>query len=261
MGINQAVRAAMSANAAALSVAIRKPGKLKPYLAGCWLAYREAAGLGLEPKYPFETLSQEGYGSTQDRFQMPLKLHDDSGTRWEEQMCLGAVTVWLKPKAVFEFGTYNGRTASIFILNAPAESHVYSLDLPEGAIVDSFVSDKELSQRRRTGYIVSEMGIANRFSQILCNSLEFDPKPYANQIELGFIDGGHSLKHVMNDTMKMAVMAASRGLVLWHDYGGQGDFRDLTRYLEQLARTIPVYRVPGMSLAWARMADLRKLMS
>jgi len=249
----------MSANAAALLVAIRQPGKLKPYLAGCWSAYREAAGIGLKPGTPFEVLRQEGYGNSQDRFEMPLKLHDDSGTRWDEQMCLGAVTAWLKPRAVFEFGTYNGRTTSIFILNAPSGCPVYSLDLPAGATVDSFESDRELSQRRQTGYILAEMGIASRYSQILCDSLEFDPGPYAGQIELGFIDGGHSLKHVANDTTKMAVMAAPRGLVFWHDYGGGGNFRELTGYLEQLAQRIPIYRIPGMSLAWARMEDLATL--
>jgi hypothetical protein len=52
-------------------------------------------------------------------------------------------------------------------------------------------------------------------------------------------------------------MMADRGLVLWHDYGGKGKFRDLTQYLERLGRQIPVYRIPGTSLAWAEGAALR----
>jgi hypothetical protein len=43
-------------------------------------------------------------------------------------------------------------------------------------------------------------------------------------MELGFVDGGHSLAHVRNDTGKMAVMAANRGLVFWHDYAAPATF-------------------------------------
>jgi hypothetical protein len=57
----------------------------------------------------------------------------------------------------------------------------------------------------------------------------------------------------------MASMAGPRGLVLWHDYGGKGQFRDLTRYLDDLARTIRIFRVPRTTLAWAPADALRTI--
>lgn len=106
---------------------------------------------------------------------------------------------------------------------------------------------------------MDELGLKHRYTQILHDSLSFDPSAYEGKIELGFIDGGHSLSHVRNDTEKMAVMAADRGIVFWHDYGGLGEFLPLTRYLEDLSKSIPIYRIPEMSLAWAAMGDLASL--
>jgi hypothetical protein len=65
---------------------------------------------------------------------------------------------------------------------------------------------------------------------------------------------------VENDTLKMAVMVADRGLVFWHDYGGQGAVRPLAEYLESLASRMPIYCVHGTSLAWASAPDLRQLL-
>ena len=224
--------------------------------------YRDAVGTGLQPRNPFDFIKTESRGQDEpsQRFELPLKLSDDSGTRWEEQMCLGAVTRLLKPKAIFEIGTYNGRTTAIFALNSEPHVEICSLDLPADAMPDNlFTSDQDLVKRRRTGYILDELGLEKRYRQVLCDSIQFDPTPYAGKIELGFIDGGHSLAHVRNDTEKMAVMAGDRGIVFWHDYGGLGEFLPLTNYLEALSKIIPIYRVPDMSLAWASMRDVARL--
>ena len=93
------------------------------------------------------------------------------------------------------------------------------------------------------------------------DSLDFDPRPYAGAVELGFIDGAHTLECVENDTRKMAIMMADRGLVFWHDYGGKGRFRDLTEYLDRLSQKILVYRVVGTTLAWSPASEVRKLVS
>ena len=78
-------------------------------------------------------------------------------------------------------------------------------------------------------------------------------------MELGFIDGAHALEYVRNDTEKMAIVMADRGLVFWHDYGGKGSFRPLAQYLEGLADRIAIYRIAGTSLAWSPASELRKL--
>ena len=122
-------------------------------------------------------------------------------------------------------------------------------------------SDVELVKQRKVGSFLHELRIENRYRQLLVNSLDFDPRPYAGAVELGFIDGAHTLEYVENDTWKMAIMMADRGLVFWHDYGGKGRFRDLTKYLDRLSQKILVYRVVGTTLAWSPASEVRKLVS
>jgi hypothetical protein len=57
----------------------------------------------------------------------------------------------------------------------------------------------------------------------------------------------------------MATMMAARGLVFWHDYGGKGSFRELTAYLDGLARRVAIYRVANTTLAWSPASELRKI--
>lgn len=109
------------------------------------------------------------------------------------------------------------------------------------------------------GSLLDRWGLHGGYEQILCDSLDFDPGPHLNSVELGFIDGAHARRYVENDTRKMAAMMADRGLVFWHDYGGKGRFRDLTDYLETLSRRIPLHRVPNTTLAWAAAPNVKAL--
>ncbi len=161
---------------------------------------------------------------------------------------------------MFEIGTFLGQTTSLLIVNAPVDAEVFSLDLPENTHVNTpayIDTDIELVERRHLARIVHELGLTARYTQLLGDSLAFDPSPFANSINLGLIDGAHALPYVKNDTEKMARMIVPDGIVFWHDYGGAGRFGDLTRYLEALARRIPVYRVPNTSLAWTSGDALR----
>jgi hypothetical protein len=121
-----------------------------------------------------------------------------------------------------------------------------------------FQSHRELAARLRTGHILRDLGLDGRYRQLLVDSLQFDHEPHAGTVELGFVDGGHSLAHVRNDTEKMAVMAAPRGLVFWHDYGGSGDF-GMRPVTWKISKTIPIFAIPGTNLAWAAMPDLDRI--
>jgi hypothetical protein len=99
--------------------------------------------------------------------------------------------------------------------------------------------------------------LSHRYRQIYCDSMDFCPEPFRDSIELGFIDGAHAEEFVRNDTMKMAIMMSNRGFVFWHDYGGRGSFRPLSKYLETLP--IEIYRMPATTLAWTTAAEIKKL--
>jgi hypothetical protein len=256
-------------NLVGLRLAISDQELSRSYVSRCLQIYDDVAGRGLPSRDPVEHVMSRGWGvlSPSQRLEVPALLHDGGGTRLDELLYLAAVTRALQPRKIFEIGTFNGRTTSVFILNAAADSTIMTLDLPPESTlndeqrVEYIDTDVTLVRRRTLASVVLDQQLESRCEQILCDSMQFDPAPYAGTVELGFIDGGHALHHVKNDTRKMAVMMAEDSLVLWHDYGGKGRFRDLTSYLECIGRHIPVFRVPGTTLAWAEGAALRTLMA
>jgi len=230
--------------------------------------YDELIGRGLRSKHPLAFIYHEKWQPriATDRAELPVAVELGGGIRLDELLNLALVTRVLNPSKVFEIGTFMGQTTSVFVLNARPDAKVVTLDLPPDVDMDAnsvkgcyIDTDVALVKQRKVGSFRPSVGLEGKYEQIFCDSMRFDPTPHAGTVELGFIDGAHSREYVENDTRKMAVMMANRGLVFWHDYGGKGRFRDLSEYLEMLARQITLYRVPKTSLAWAPAAELRKL--
>ena len=128
-----------SANLLALRLGLRDRELARSYLSNCIRLYDELVGHGLKRNDPLSYLHQQGWGASSfdDRLVLPAGLKDDSGTRIDELLILAMVTKVLSPNRVFEIGTYNGRTTSIFALNAPQGATVFTLyQLPPGASID-----------------------------------------------------------------------------------------------------------------------------
>jgi predicted O-methyltransferase YrrM len=266
MNLQEIMSGLQGINLGGVSLALRKPAAFRGYLSECLRRYDEYAGNGLQPKDPVAYLKDEARCLilSEDRVRFPPRIIDGGGTSLEELLVLAASTRILQPKKVFEIGTFNGRTTSCLILNAAPNAKVISLDLPVTpeavqTASDGIDSDQDLIKRRKLAAYVYEFKLESGFQQVLCDSMKFDPEPYRDSIELGFVDGAHTRAYVQNDTEKMAVMMAERGLVFWHDYGGKGDFRPLSRYLDELSRKIQMFRVANTTLAWTTASELRKL--
>ena len=174
---------------------------------------------------------------------IPLRFQSGGGTEAREILILAAVTKLLQPKRIFEIGTYNGGTTAVFILNSHPSCEVFTLDLPPeaGSLPDYLPTDIGLVQDRSPEGYLKRAGLTSLTNY--CDSMNFDPGPFADSVELGFIDGAHAEKFVRNDTLKMATMMSARGYVFWHDYGGKGSFRPLSKYLENLPSKSIAYRL------------------
>jgi predicted O-methyltransferase YrrM len=163
-------------------------------------------------------------------------------------LCL--IARFLKPKRIFEIGTLNGYTTLHLAANAP-HATVYTLDLPAGAksclsttiVDDSFIlaASQECFQGRPE---------AERIIRVYGDSATFDFSSYAGLVDFFFIDGAHSYQYVRNDTERALSCCHAGSVIAWHDYGRTG-VNGVSRYLHELARRIPVYRVPNGSLAFA----------
>jgi hypothetical protein len=258
------VDAVKSASLNGLRLALRDRQLAREYVSQSLRRFDELMGYGLRRNNPLTFIYEQGWATRrpEDRVEVPAVIELAGGTQIDELILLATVARVLRPRKVFEIGTFMGQTTSVFALNAPPDATVVTMDLPPASEPEpaSYIdTDVILVKQRKVGSFLQMVGLTGRYEQILCDSMQFDPGPHAASVELGFIDGAHSRSYVENDTRKMAVMMSERGLVFWHDYGGKGRFRDLTDYLDQLARTVAIYRVPGMSLAWAPGSELRKL--
>jgi hypothetical protein len=267
MKLSGIFNALAGANLMSIRLAFRSPETARAYLSNNIRNYNELMGQGLPGKDPIAYIIEKGWGEflPTDRVELPTRLQDDGGTRLDELLYLATAAKVLRPRKVFEIGTFSGRTTSIFAFNSPPDADIITLDLPPQSALDAsqhkayIDTDVSLVQNRKLASYIHDLNLGDRCQQVWCDSLEFDPTTHLETVELGFIDGAHALQYVRNDTMKMARMAADRGLVFWHDYGGKGRFGPLTQYLESLAEQIPVYRVPDTTLAWAAAPDLRQL--
>jgi len=259
MSITQRVREAVDAvkglNFYSVSLALRKRSLLRTYVSFCLRKHDELVGKGLPAKSPIPNLSP----SDLDTLTVPARFQTGGGTDPREVLTLAAVTKLLRPKRVFEIGTYNGRTTAVFILNSSPNCEVFTLDLPPDArdIPGYLSTDIELVKDRSPEAFLKSAGLTDRYQQIYCDSMSFCPEPFRDSVDLGFIDGAHAEEFVRNDTMKMAVMMSNRGFVFWHDYGGRGSFRPLSQYLETLP--IEIYRMPATSLAWTTASEIKRL--
>jgi len=253
--VRTAVEGIKASNYCSLKLAIQKPHELHNYLSFCLRRYDDIACKGL----PQKSVIRELGPSDLDTLVIPARFQTGGGTDPREILTLATVTRLLQPKRIFEIGTYHGGTTGVFILNSPPGCEVFTLDLPPAAgnLHGYISSDIELVRERKAENYLMRSGLAQRCRQISCDSMQFDPEPFRDSVELAFIDGAHAEEFVRNDTMKMAIMMTSRGYVFWHDYGGCGAFRPLARYLESLP--IELYRMPSTTLAWTTAAELKKL--
>jgi len=156
-----------------------------------------------------------------------LKMFNPSFTHGEvstyELFCIGSLVAIFKPRSIFEFGTYQGKTTLNLALNAP-DATVYSLDLP----VEGFEVNKEVVRYEKDLLIEGKRREVGRYFkdrnadivQIFSDSMQFDPTKFHERIDFIFIDGSHIRKYVRKDTENALIMLrkGSNKIILWHDF-------------------------------------------
>ena len=250
LNFSELVSSLAAVNFKAFALAARRPNQVRGYVGYCLKRYEELVGKGLRTGAPGDPAEDE-------TITLPA-FHPGGGMSFTELAVLARIVKTRKPRTVFEMGSYDGLTTALFLLNAPEGAQVYSLDLPpkpEGES-SSLDSDKNLIDSRKLGEIPRALGLSN-YTQVLCDSMTFDPTPYAESIEFGLVDAAHDVEHARNDTIKMVKMLAPNGILFWHDYGGKGAMRPLAEYIESIGRQCQLRRIPETSFAWGFAKHLR----
>src|SRR3981189_1272706 len=154
---------------------------------------------------PIDTISLSGLG-----FVVPYTL-------------LATIVSALRPKKIFETGTFRGVGTLTFVINA-AEAEIYTLDLPEDyteAEVETLSKgDKEWVRlsRTSTGFAFLDHPVAPRIHQPRGHSPPFTPPDFLSNTDLCFIDGGHSYECIKADTETALKILAPNGVIVWDEY-------------------------------------------
>ncbi|HEY7830708.1 MAG TPA: class I SAM-dependent methyltransferase [Solirubrobacteraceae bacterium] len=175
-----------------------------------------------------------------------------------EACLLVALLRAVRPKSVFEFGTYLGDTTCLLAQNLTTPGGVvYTLDLDSTDGIELEEEDAVLANRSVLAQRSFE-GLKAQVEQLLGDSYLFDPTPYEDRIEYVFIDGNHALKYVEKDTANALRMTPGNGAsaVIWHDYGNPA-CPEVADYLDSLSERMPlchieetllVFRLQGIPL-------------
>jgi predicted O-methyltransferase YrrM len=236
---------------------IRNPRKMLRYCGECLFVHKTIFdGRGLQQKNVFEVLSSDGV-----RPVLLGNLRADGGIwfRPEASYTVDLVSLCLicqliQPRKIFEIGTFTGYTAYEMALNSPEGARVFSLDLPpetEIKLKTTMMDDSIIETHKlRLVYAFSNSPAAEKITLLFGDSAVFDFSPYHGSIDLFFIDGSHSYEYVRSDTLNALKCCHPGSVVAWHDFGRSG-VNGVSRWLSELSKELPIYCVPGGSLAFA----------
>jgi hypothetical protein len=165
-----------------------------------------------------------------------LPRFDNGGVGPVDLAVLAGLAHARQPKRIFEIGTFRGLTTYNLALNAP-QAQVWTLDLPpeQAGQTALGVESTELQfiRKARSGEHFTDTAVAPRITQLWGDSARYDFGPYADSMDLVFVDGSHAYDYVINDARAALQIARKHGsMVIFHDYG---TWDGVTKGLEELA--------------------------
>jgi predicted O-methyltransferase YrrM len=180
-----------------------------------------------------------------------------------QRLVLAALTRDLRCRTFFEFGTNRGRATWTVARNNP-ELALWTLDLPpEASLAETAFhlapGDEPLVRDSSCGEAFGGTPEAERITQLLGDSATFDFDPYAERIDLVYIDGAHTYEYVRSDTLNALRMLSPTGTIVWDDYATAPGIYE---YVIELAPSLerPVFHVLGTRMAvYSRQSFVERL--
>jgi predicted O-methyltransferase YrrM len=154
-----------------------------------------------------------------------------------EILMINSLAIVHRPSAVFEIGTFDGRTTLNLAANTQQETKIYTLDLPKEKIGDTKLrlagNDPGMIDKNISGSSFLNQPEAKKITQLYGDSASFDFSRFYGQIDFIFIDGSHSYDYVKSDTEQaLKLLKNKKGVIIWHDYGRR--WAGVTRALNEL---------------------------
>ena len=160
-------------------------------------------------------------------------------------------------KKIFEFGTCSGKTTYLMGLNSSDDTRIVSITLNPYDLnsIRKIDKDNKVSFRNIINesvydkFLFSGKEVEKKIEIIFQNSLNFDYNKYKKEMDLIFIDGGHTYSVVKSDSEKSFEMINKNGIILWHDYvPGKRSSKDIVKYLDEISKQKKIYKIKHTSL-------------
>lgn len=252
-----AKNALLGGNVLSLSLA-KNPRGMARYTAETLFLYRSLTGTrGIPQRNVFQVLSSD------EEAKPAIIGTPKNGGTWLKpsawyamdlvSLCL--ICQIIRPKVVFEIGTFEGYTAFHFGLNTPADAKVYTLDLPkDGSAVPQLkttaVDDTHVSLHASyAAYSFTGSPVASKITPLFGDSATYDYSWAHGLVDLFFVDGAHSYEYVRSDTLNALKCCHPGSVIAWHDFGRAG-VNGVSKWILELSRQHEIYCVPGGSLAY-----------
>jgi hypothetical protein len=174
---------------------------------------------------------------------------DPRSLPYGERAVIGLIAAHLKPRTMFEIGTYTGTTSKVLLESAP-NAKLLTLDLaPSELKLDrsGLPGDPPSGADVVIGERFVGSPLASRVTQLYGDSATFDFAPYEGKIDLVMVDGSHSYDYVISDSINAFGMVAPGGVVIWDDCTKW--FPSVVAGLDQLGSSRTITRVVGTRLA------------
>jgi hypothetical protein len=167
---------------------------------------------------------------------------------------LGLLCQAVRPRNVFEIGTSTGYSSLFLAANTSPDTRIWTLDLPKQDLTTQeslTLSDRHIVEGcHKTEPCFMGHSLGKKIQCLYGDSAKFDFAPYRRMVDLFFVDGAHTYEYVRGDTINALRCCRPGSVIAWHDYRRSGLSRDVSQWLEQLGRIVPVYAAPGSSVAF-----------
>jgi hypothetical protein len=160
-------------------------------------------------------------------------------TSLTEQIVLARLAETSRPQALFEFGTFDGRSSLNLIAHAPPGAHLYTLDLPASQIDATQLplepGERAFVEKTASGTRFLATDYASQITRLYGDSATFDFSPYQGSIDLVFVDASHAYDYVRSDSLQaLKLLRRGGGRIVWHDYST--DWPGVVRALDEFYR-------------------------
>jgi len=171
--------------------------------------------------------------------------------------CISKIVKKYSPDAIFEIGTFNGRTSLNMAINIGQRSKIYTLDLPQKYISKTKLRIKsgemKFIKKEISGKHFIGTPYEKKIIQIYADSAKYNYSHFLNTIDLVFIDGSHSYEYVINDTkIAMKLLRNGKGIIIWHDYGWNEVVQALNEFYNEDKRFLELKNISGTSFAYIK---------